>query len=451
MKHELARGQRDARWPQIPWETQVPVRYETDVAVIGGGMAGVCAACAAAESGARVLLVERFGAVGGVLTTGGVANFSGDTRGLGSVFDEILAGLDAFHALGPLRDSPHNTKEQVFDHEILTFVLQEILLRRGVKLLLHTKFVDVRMQGNRITETIVCGASGPEAIRGSVFVDTSGEAQVGYAAGFRSMKGRDADGLTLSMSMMAFVRRVTAADLNDPELRDTGADKFIHYEPHQVSSDWIRRLDSREDLPMVSVWPNGPRSNALKIKVPRYDSTDTESLSEAEVQGRRRTFEVLDYSQRVEGRPWILDHFSAIIGIREGRRILGDYVLSVEDVRGGRKFDDGVARGTWYLDAHSPDSDKRTYEIDHDDMEVPPYQIPMGSLVAADGSNLCMAGRCLSADYIALSSARVSPACAMTGTASGIAAAIAADGSGDLRSVPAAEVRRIVEERGGQL
>ena len=90
MKTEITRKERDSKWPGIKWEQDLPVRYEADVAVIGGGIAGVCAACAAAASGVSVILVERFAATGGVLTTGGVANFSGDTRGLGEVFDEII-------------------------------------------------------------------------------------------------------------------------------------------------------------------------------------------------------------------------------------------------------------------------------------------------------------------------------------------------------------------------
>jgi hypothetical protein len=452
MQTEPIRAERDARFPQVEWRRSVPLKYQADVAVLGGGMAGVCAACAAAATGASVLLVERFAVTGGVLTTGGVGNFSGDTRGLGEVFDEILAQLGRFHAVSPIRDSAHNTKEQLFDHEILTLVLQEMLLRRGVKLLLHTRFADVRVEDGWIKEVILCGPSGPEALAAKVFIDCTGEAQVAYAAGFATMKGRNPDGKTLAMSMMAFVRHVFPGELNDVARRRSwqDAEKMIEYAAAQIPEGEFGRLDRQEDLPMVSVWPNGPCSNALKIKVAGYDSSDTESLTAAEIRGRRDVAWVLDYYQRVKREPWILDHVSPIIGIREGRRVVGDYVLTLDDVKAGRAFEDGVARGTWYLDAHSPDSNKRIYD-NKGDWSVPPYQIPLRSLIARDGRNLLMAGRCLSADSLAHSSARVSPCGAMMGQAAGIAAALAATRDRAVRELDFGEVKAIILERGANL
>ena len=129
----------------VTWSRRVPVRYEADVAVIGGGIAGVCAACAAAKSGAKVVLVERFAVTGGMLTTGGVANFCGEMTGQGEVFDAIVADLRAWNALG------QDGRDSVFHPEVLAFVLQELLLRRGVKLLLHARFADVRVASGRIT------------------------------------------------------------------------------------------------------------------------------------------------------------------------------------------------------------------------------------------------------------------------------------------------------------
>lgn len=438
-----------SRGGYVDYERSIPVRYEHDVAVVGGGMAGVCAGCAAAASGASVVLIERFAVAGGVLTTGGVANFSGDPRGGGEVLDEIRSELKRYHALGPLRDSPHNTKEQRFDHEVLALVLQEILLSRGVKLLLHTRFVDAVARDGKISELIVCGQSGPEAVRAPVFIDCTGEAQVAHAAGCETMKGRESDGKPLAMSMMGFVRCVEPEELNDPDRRYSWRDTFIEYSPYQIPEGAFGPIGSEDDLPPVSIWPNGPRSLALKIWVAGgYDSTDTESITGAEIRGRRELAHVLDYYQRVEKRPWILDHCSPIIGIREGRRVVGDYVLSVEDVRAGREFPDGVARGTWYLDVHSPDD---THPVNRDERGVPPYQIPLRSLIVRDGQNVLMAGRCLSADSLAQSSARVSPTGAMMGQAAGIAAALAAREGKTIRQVDPQKVRAVVLERGGIL
>ncbi|HUT28720.1 MAG TPA: FAD-dependent oxidoreductase [Sedimentisphaerales bacterium] len=411
---------------EIEWRRQVPVRYEADVAVIGGGIAGVSGACAAARSGAKVILVERFAVTGGNMTSGGVANFCGQIEGQGEVFDEILADLARFGAI--------SLPKTVFDHEILALVLQELLLRRKVKLLLHTRFADVRVKNGRISECIICGKSGPEAVRARQFIDCTGDADVARAAGFKIMKGRERDHLQLPMSMMYFVRHV------EPQ-----------HARAQLPEGWFEPVRSKEELPMTSKWPNGPGSDALKIKIPMFDSTDTESLTAAEIQARRRMMEVLDYYQRVEKKPWLLDHCSPIIGIREGCRIVGDYVLKVKDLRAGRAFEDGVARGMFYLDAHKPDDEKRTYILSKKEREVPPYQIPLRSLIARDGRNLMMAGRCFSADQLALSSARVSTSASMMGQAAGIAAAMSTQKRCDPRQLDPADVRKIVERRGARL
>ncbi len=412
---------------QVAWTRRVPVRYEADVAVLGGGIAGVAAACAAAKSGARVLLVERFAVTGGMLTTGGVANFCGQMERQGEVFDEIVRDLRAWNALGCGRKS-------VFHYEILAIVLQELLLRRSVRLLLHTRLVDVGADSDgRLTECIVCGKSGPEAVRARQFIDCTGDGDAARFAGFKTLKGGPS-GYQLPMSLMYFVRHVDPKDAR----------------PH-LPEGWFHPVRRKEELPMTSLWPDGPGGNAVKIKIPMFDATDTESLTAAEIQARRRMMEVLDYHQRVQGRPWRLDHCSPIIGIREGCRVAGDYVLSVADLRAGRAFDDGVARGTFYLDGHKPDDDQRTYILPKDQLHVPPYQIPLRSLVARDGRNLMMAGRCFSADQLALSSARVSTTGAMMGQAAGIAAALAVQKQCDPRDLDPADVRRIVLKRGADL
>jgi 2-polyprenyl-6-methoxyphenol hydroxylase-like FAD-dependent oxidoreductase len=416
--------------PEITWTRKVPLRYQAEVAVIGGGIAGVCAAAAAARSGAKVILVERFAVTGGMLTAGGVANFCDGSQvrqPLGEVFRQIVSELDAWGAIGGERSS-------VFHHETMAVILQELLLQRGVKLLLHTRFVDARLREDRITECILCGASGPEALQATQFIDCSGGSALARAVGFETMSDWYDGRWRLPMSMMYFVRHVKGDDIRP-----------------SMPEGWLPPLTDRGQLPMTSVWPDGPGGNAIKIKIPMFDATDTESLTEAEIEGRRKMMRVLDYHQQVEKKPWRLDHCSPIIGTREGARIAGDYILTVDDLRAGRAFEDGVARGTFYLDGHKPDDDKRTYILPKDQLGVPPYQIPLRSLIARDGKNLMMAGRNLSADQLALSSARVSTSAAMMGQAAGIAAALAAEKRCDPRDLDPTEVRRIVIQRGADL
>ena len=115
----------------VSLKRNVPVRYDADIVVVGGGIAGISAACSAAFSGANVILIERFGALGGMLTTGGVANFCGQIDAQGEVFDEILSYLKKFNSLG------EGDRASVFNYEIMALLLQEILLKRKVKILLQ--------------------------------------------------------------------------------------------------------------------------------------------------------------------------------------------------------------------------------------------------------------------------------------------------------------------------
>jgi hypothetical protein len=407
---------------------KIPVRYDADVVVIGGGISGVSAACSAASSGASVILVEGYGTLGGDLTMGGVANFCGQIDRQGEVFDEVLSNLKKFNSLG------EGDKASVFNYEILALVLQEIILKRRVKLLLHTKLVDVLVKGSKITECVICGKSGLEAIRGKVFIDCSGDADLARFAGIPTMKGDEKTGYQLPMSKIFFVREV-----DEPG--------FVL----QTPNEWPTRITVKEDLPMVSVWPDGPSGKAIKLKIPMFDSTTTEGLTKAEIQAKRRTMDVLYYYQNIEKRKWRLTGSAAQIGIREGSRIIGDYILKVEDLRRGCSFDDGVARGTFYLDGHGLTDDKRTYILPQDQLKVPPYQIPMRSLVAKDAENLLMAGRCMSADQLALSSARVSTSCSMMGQATGIAAAMAVLQKTKIRNLDYSEIKTEVLKRGAQL
>ena len=395
---------------EVAWNRRVPVRWEADVAVIGGGIAGVSAACAAAEAGAKVVLVERFAICGGDLTSGGVASFCGRMDGNGRTFDEIVANLKRWDSIGQPR-------AEIFDHEILAIVLQELVLRHRVKLLLHTRFADVCVEDGRISACILAGFSGPEALAARQFIDCTGGGDVARTTEFEVMVAEE----SLPISMIYFVR----------EGREGG--------PH-MPDDWPT---TGKDLPRRSVWPNGPGEKANKQWLFKYSSIDTETMTAAEIAIRRTVME-RHAADLTSGKKWRYDHYSPIVGIREGCRIVGDYVLTVEDLLNGRSFDDGVAVGTYQLDNHIPGA-PMAYK------QIPPYQIPLRSLVARDAKNLLMAGRCFSCDQLALSSARVSTSASMMGQAVGIATAMAAARDCDVRDLDPGEIRKAVEDRGGKL
>jgi len=409
------------------------VSHTVDVAVVGGGIAGVCAACAAAREGARVLLIERFGVTGGTATIGGVGNWSGETRGQGAVFDDIVAAQKKWRSLAPYPGPARGDRRcnRPFDSEILAVILQELLLRDGVTLRLHTTLVDVMRNRRTLKALILAGVSGPEAVRAALFIDATGSAQVARAAGFHLLKPGPRG--ILPPSLMFFVR-----ETNGPVTP-------------QLPKGWFHPIRREADLPMTSFWPNGPGSRALKVKITGFDNRSTEGLTALEIQARRRMWEVLDFFQRRKKSPLRFDHASPLIGLRETARIAGDYVLSVSDLRAGRKFPDGIARGVFPLDAMAPDCDQRTYLLSPEEQIVPPYHIPFRSLIAADGDNLLMAGRCFSADPLALSSARVMTTCAMMGQAAGIAAARCAKYRCSPRDLSATPLRRRIEKLGANL
>ena len=416
----------------VSFSKTLPLRRKTDIVIAGGGIAGVCAAVAAAETGRKVLLIERFGVTGGNATAGGVGAFCGETRGQGKVFDEIVMELERFHAIAPYQ--PYGQLEaRTFNHEILAFILQELLLRHGVELLLHTMVADCVRDGDKITHCAIAGPGGLEAVSAEVFIDCTGEAVLVHTAGFPTMKGNDIDHGLLPMALMFFVRHTLPGD-----------------DLPVVPDGFIERFQEDSELPSMSVWPNGPRSNGIKVKIPLGDATDSEGFTAAEIRGRRRMMQIIDFLSRVKKRPWMLDHCSPQIGIREGRRVIGDYVLKVDDLRAGRHFDDGIARGVFYLDRPTSE-DKSGFTLSAESRKVPPYQIPFRSLVVKGADNLLVAGRCFSGDQLALSSARVMTTCAMMGQAAGIGAAMAMEVGGMIRELNYREIGREAKSRGAIL
>lgn len=440
---------------------ELPTTTQVDVLVAGGGIAGFSAAVAAARQGARTLLVEQFGVLGGQATTGGVAAFCGETRGQGEVLDRIIADLTTLNAIAPYR--PYEEREaRPFDHEVLAFVLQEIARAEGVELLLHTHVVDAECTGGRLGPVVLHGPSGLEAVEARCVIDATGEAILAAACGFPWVKGRESDGRQLPMSMMFFMRD-TRPPAGNADTGFTTGKSVDRLQPaagtsaQPTSAPALQPLlpglpsyNDPSELPMTSIWPQPEGKIGVKVKVIGYDSTDTRSLTAAEIEARRTIMSVAHYLQRTHFPTHKYDYAAVRIGIREGRRVVGEYVLTEADIRAGRRFSDGIALGRFYIDAHSPDTAKRI-SLPGANEQVPPYHIPYRSLVPRGAYNLLVAGRCLSADQMAMSSARVMTTCAMMGQAAGIAAAQCASTGRRVLDADIAALRRELEARGAVL
>ena len=413
----------------------LPLRAQraVDVLVAGGGVAGVYAALGAADHGARVLLVEQHGFVGGQGTAGGVHTFCGETRVVNDRWREMVRRLGAFGGIAAYRP---NGDGRPFDCESLKFVLQEMLAEAGVELLLHTQVLGVERcverEGDRVAAVVLANKSGLTRIEPAVAVDATGDADLVARGGWPFRKG----GPVLMPGDPPSVDQSAGLMQLPMSLYFTLVDSGEEVEP--VLPPGCPAYADDEDVPMITVIPHGHHVT-VKMKVIGHDATDGASLSAAEQAGRRQMMGVVHYLQTHGYRgarypnhrlAWVAPH----IGIREGRRVEAVYQLTADDILAGRHFADGVAVGSYHTDYHWPTVVQRAGT--GVTVQCPPHQIPLRAMRPKGAANLLVPGRCLGGDHLATSSFRVMGTCAQTGFAAGVAAAMGAPA----RSVDAVDV-----------
>lgn len=390
-----------------------------DIVVIGGGSAGSAAAIAAARHGHKVLLVEEGNCLGGVSTAGGVNEWFASLDGLGDIFDRVRHELSAFGA----------NFQRFFNGEYLKLVWQLEIEKAGVQVLFHASLSGVHTEGGRILGGTILSCSRPIEFQTKYLIDCSGEGDAAALAGAEFMKGHKESGRTLNMSLTAL-------------LHDTGRP----VEPYLPAS--LEPIHSRAEL------PNGQggfqfedgRVYCNSSRVQGHDPTDPFSLSLAELEARKQLFRVVHYLQQNDYPTHMVCSTGGRIGIREGRRIVGDYIITQEDIleREERNWDDGVCVATCQTDFHSL-TRQGSFGWRQ---RVEPYAIPFRCLYAKGFANLLMAGKCISGDQVAQSSYRMTPTCCAMGQATGTAAALAVEQNlSDIRGLDITQLRaRLVEE-----
>jgi len=388
-----------------------------DVVVVGGGPGGTAAAVAASDRGAAVLLVERYGFLGGMATAGLVNPFMGYYAGArkltSAVFNELLGRLEKEGAIG--------ADGVTFDDEILKIVLDRMMADHRVDVLLHSFLEGASCSGGRISGISVTGKSGKRGISAGVFVDSTGDGDLAAAAGAEVEVGRPQDGACQPMTLcfrIGGIKGADGAELDRGPLRK----ELTRIYREAKAGGGIK--NPREDVLIFSTLVNGV-IHFNTTRVVGRSGVDQEDLTEAEVEGRRQVKELFDLLRKRDPRfkDAYIVKMGAQIGIRESRRVMGGYVLTEEDVLGARKFDDGIARSSYPVDIHNPAG---TGTVIKDIPAGDFYEIPYRCLVPRKTSNLLVGSRCISCTHEAHSSLRIMPVVAGIGEAAGAAAAKAA-------------------------
>ena len=460
----------------IRYERQIPLLDRVQVLVVGGGPAGIGAAIAAARAGAETALVERYGVLGGAATVGLVGPFmtsfsdDGSTQIIGGVFDELVRRMEegdgpvaggATHPAKVRAGSPEagfygfgHDHVTPFDPEALKLVAADMALENGVRLYLHSDFIDPLLEDRWLRGAIIHNKSGLGAIGAETVIDCTGDADVAHRAGAPTVKGRERDGLMQPMTMFFRVGNVDdEAVIAHMDAHPEERGRSFHALVEQARADGRLNI-ARDKVGLYrSVQPGEWRINTSRMQ--GLDGTDAADLTRAEVEGRRQVWELMRFFRAsLPGfEKAVLLDTAVQVGVRETRRIVGEYVLTADDLSSGRHFPDVIALGAFPFDIHPVTGEGggtdsalaaglRTANV---------YEIPYRSLLPQRIEQLLVAGRCLSATHEAAGAVRVMPPCFAMGQAAGVAAARAVQDEVPPRDVDVPGVQATLRAQGAIL
>lgn len=426
---------------------EVPVRHEADVLVVGSGSAGLAAAVSAAREGADVVLVERYGFLGGVLTAVTLGSICGlytvtpeSVRTIVNGFaDDLIDRLRAADGAGdPVRWL--QTASLPYDPVTLRAVADELIAEAGVSLYLHNLAVTTLVTDGAVDGVVFEGPDGRWACRASVVIDCTGDAHVAAGAGCAF----DLDVASLQSPTTMFRLGGVRTEMLEELTRD------------RLHEHLERAVAAGMDLPRTAGGIFTFRPGVVHLNVTRVNEDgrppnplSSPELTRAEVNGRRQMVLYRDAFRRyVPGFEdcYLLD-CGAEIGIRESRRVRGEYQLTVDDVRNERRFDDAIACCAWPVEDHSGGRATRWVWLRPGSY----YQIPLRCLVPERLDGLLVAGRCASATHDAQASMRVAATCMAMGQAAGVTASAAVAAGCAPRAVSAEAVRGRLTAQGAFL
>ena len=392
---------------------KIPVKNEYDVIVAGAGISGFAAALTAAQAGAKTLLIERSGEIGGSASLAGVANFctaGDDLNNNGALWGSILDRLICNHAIGEengymVKHNPQiHTVDYPFAPAMLSPVLLEMLCENNVDLLLHSVVTDVIKDMNSIRYAVVFNESLSSAVQGKVFVDATGDGVLSRLSGAKCLPVVDGEYDPIPPAFRVYLHKSER--------------------PCPVQADAEPCRYSVQVLPDETV--------VLKININSAQTLNADERNNTEIEIRRRVLASVRDFQEKNGTCYQLAGTPQNLGIRESIRIEGDYVLTCEDIKKSRKFDDAVAEGSFIIDT------VHKHEV------VPSFDIPFRSLLVKGLDNLMVAGRCFSAERAAMSAARIMKTCCRMGQACGAAAAAAINENRKIREIDITQISQMI-------
>jgi NADPH-dependent 2,4-dienoyl-CoA reductase/sulfur reductase-like enzyme len=413
-----------------------------DVVVVGAGAAGTVASIRAAREGARTLLLEGSGVLGGLVTGGRLTKPTGLINA--GIFQELLDRCAALKGADPaVRESYWGKYSGAFDAETMQRVIIELVEDAGIEVLLRAQVTDVIKEGNRLSGLIIMTKSGAQLVLAKAFIDASGDGDVAALAGADVMIGRPSDGLVQPITSYFRLLNVDVPALiadarSDPDdlwelVAPVGASsRNEDYVMAVLLTGFTKRIERARAEGFRWIVPKnhitlktGLIPGEISVNVTRFHGSglDERVLSRAEIDIRKQAYCAFDFLKRYVGgfKDSIFLEVAPKLGIRETRRVRGRYLLTEADVRGQARFLDAIGLCNSPVDVHEPGGDRAIMDNIGEG-----YGIPFRCLVPEGIEGLLVAGRCVSVDEIAFGSTRNVPACAMTGEAAAVAASLAA-------------------------
>ncbi len=435
-------------------QRDIPLDERFDVIVVGGGPAGCAAAAAAAREGAKTLLIESTGALGGMGTSGLVPAWCPFSDHEKIIYKGIAEKVFSLCKSGMKHIDPKHLDWVPIDPELLKRIYDELVVEAGADVLFNTIVTGLELKApGEVDVILTAGKDGLRAYRAPVFVDCSGDADLAAWAGASYEQG-DPEDHDLQPATHCFVL--------------TNVDEYHYRHGENLhcgnKNSPIYAIVASKEFPLIPDWHScnsliGPRTVGFNAgHIWQVDNTRPETVSKALILGRKMAAQFRDALAKYAPAAFagsFLINTGSLLGVRETRRIIGDYYLTADDLMSFKDFDDEIGRNCYFIDVHHKIKQIGSQEENHSTSFRFPagksHGIPYRCLTPKGIRNILMAGRAISTDRPAQGSTRVMPVCLVMGEAAGLAAALAAQKGGDIRAIDVKHLQKRLKEEGGYL